>query len=44
VRIFFLASADKLVDGQYADRPQFMPIYDAIIAAPTTQMLDARVL
>jgi hypothetical protein len=32
---FFLASADELVDGQYADRPQLRPIFDAIIAAAT---------
>lgn len=30
---FFLASADELVDGQYADRPQLRPIYEAILAA-----------
>ena len=30
---FLLASADELVDGQYADRPQLRPIYDAIIVA-----------
>jgi hypothetical protein len=28
---FFLASADELIDAQYADRPQLRPIYDAII-------------
>jgi hypothetical protein len=28
---FFLASADELIDGQYADRPQLRPIFDAII-------------
>jgi len=32
---FLLASADKLLDGQYADRPQLKPIFDAIIAAAT---------
>lgn len=30
---FLLASADELVQGQYADRPQLRPICDAIIAA-----------
>lgn len=30
---FLLASADELVGGQYADRPQLRPICDAIIAA-----------
>ena len=30
---FFLASADELIDGQYADRPQLRPIFDAIIDA-----------
>ncbi len=30
---FFLASADELVEGQYADRPHLRPIFDAIIDA-----------
>ncbi|HSJ54639.1 MAG TPA: DUF5655 domain-containing protein [Anaerolineae bacterium] len=30
---FFLASADELIDGQYADRPQLRPILDAILDA-----------
>jgi hypothetical protein len=30
---FFLASANDLIDGQYADRPQLRPIFDAIIDA-----------
>jgi len=30
---FLLASADDLIQGQYADRPQLRPIFDAIIAA-----------
>jgi hypothetical protein len=30
---FLLASADELIDKQYADRPQLRPIYDAIILA-----------
>ncbi|OGO39012.1 MAG: hypothetical protein A2W35_15215 [Chloroflexi bacterium RBG_16_57_11] len=30
---FFLASADELIDGQYADRPQLRPIFDLIIDA-----------
>src|SRR4051812_29470172 len=30
---FFLASADELIEGQYADRPQLRPIFDAIIDA-----------
>jgi hypothetical protein len=32
---FFLASADELVDRQYADRPHLRPIYEAIIEAVT---------
>jgi hypothetical protein len=30
---FFLASADELIDDQYADRPQLRPILNAILAA-----------
>lgn len=30
---FLLASADELVAGQYADRPQLRPICEAIVAA-----------
>lgn len=30
---FFLASADELIDGQYADRPHLRPILDAVLAA-----------
>jgi hypothetical protein len=30
---FFVASADELIAGQYADRPHLRPIFDAIIAA-----------
>lgn len=30
---FLLASADELIDGQYADRPQLRPIFEAILAA-----------
>ena len=30
---FLLASADDLIDGQYADRPQLRPIFDALIEA-----------
>jgi hypothetical protein len=30
---FFLASADELIAGQYADRPQLRPIFDALIDA-----------
>jgi hypothetical protein len=30
---FLLASADDLIDGQYADRPQLRPIFEAIIDA-----------
>jgi hypothetical protein len=30
---FMLASADQLIEGQYADRPQLRPILDAILAA-----------
>jgi hypothetical protein len=28
-----LASAEDLIDGQYADRPQLRPIFDALVAA-----------
>lgn len=30
---FITASADELIDGQYADRPHLQPIYNAIINA-----------
>lgn len=30
---FLLASADDLIDSQYADRPQLRPVFDAIIDA-----------
>ena len=30
---FMLASADDLIDGQYADRPQLRPIADALLEA-----------
>jgi hypothetical protein len=30
---FMLASADALVDAQYADRPELRPVYDAILEA-----------
>jgi len=30
---FLLATADELIDGQYADRPRLRPIFDAIIDA-----------
>jgi hypothetical protein len=30
---FMLASADELVEGQYADRPALRPILDAVLAA-----------
>lgn len=30
---FFRASGEELIDGQYADRPQLRPIFDAIITA-----------
>ena len=33
---FLLASADELIDGQYADRPQLRPIFDAIIEAASS--------
>lgn len=32
---FLLATADELIDGQYADRPQLRPIFDALIEAAT---------
>ncbi len=28
---FLLANADELIDGQYADRPQLRPIFDALV-------------
>src|SRR6516162_10960680 len=30
---FLTASADELIDGQYADRPHLRPILDAILGA-----------
>jgi hypothetical protein len=30
---FMTASADQLVEAQYADRPQLRPVYDAVLAA-----------
>src|SRR5438309_8360229 len=30
---FMSATADQLIDGQYADRPQLHPIYDALVVA-----------
>ena len=30
---FLLATAEELIDGQYSDRPQLRPIFDAIIEA-----------
>jgi hypothetical protein len=33
---FLLATADQLIEHQYADRSQLRPIYDAIIGAATT--------
>ena len=30
---FMQASADELIEGQYADRPQLRPIFEAILAA-----------
>jgi hypothetical protein len=30
---FLLASADELIDGQYADRPHLRPVLDAILGA-----------
>src|SRR2546428_11658169 len=30
---FLLATADELIDGQYSDRPQLRPIFDALIDA-----------
>jgi hypothetical protein len=30
---YLLASADELLDGQYADRPQLRPILEAVVAA-----------
>src|SRR5262245_6274827 len=32
---FLLASAHELIDGQYADRSQLQPIFNAIVAAAT---------
>ncbi len=33
---YLLASADELLDSQYADRPQLRPIFDAVLAAAQT--------
>ena len=33
---FLTASADELVDAQYADRPDLRPIFDAVVAAIST--------
>src|SRR5262245_5853306 len=30
---FFLATADELIDGQYADRPHLRPVLEAVLAA-----------
>src|SRR6059036_4026149 len=30
---FLLATADELIDGQYTDRPQLRPIFDAVVEA-----------
>src|SRR2546425_11043681 len=30
---FLVATADELIDGQYSDRPQLRPIFDALIDA-----------
>ena len=32
---FILATADELIEQQYADRPNLRPIYDAIVSAAT---------
>jgi hypothetical protein len=32
---FVLASADQLIDQQYADRPHLRPIYDAVVSVAT---------
>ena len=39
---FLTASADELVDAQYADRPHLRPIFDAVVAAVSA--LDAAEL
>jgi hypothetical protein len=33
---FLTASAEALIDGQYADRPQLRPIFDAVVAAASS--------
>jgi hypothetical protein len=33
---FFLASADELIEGQYRDRPELRPIFDAVLAQVST--------
>lgn len=33
---YLLASADELLDGQYADRPQLRPIFEAVVAVVST--------
>jgi Domain of unknown function (DUF5655) len=30
---FLTAEADELIDGQYSDRPQLRPVFDAVLAA-----------
>src|SRR2546426_2357907 len=42
---FLLATADELIDGQYADRAQLRPIFDALIdaaAGPGQGTIHAR--
>jgi hypothetical protein len=33
---YLLASADELLDGQYADRPQLREVFEAVVAAVST--------
>ena len=40
---FLTASADDLVDGQYADRPALRPVLDAVLAAAAAVVPDVAV-
>jgi hypothetical protein len=40
---FLTASADELVEGQYADRPALRPVLDAVLAAAAAAVPDVAV-
>ena len=40
---FLTASADQLVEGQYADRPALRPVLDAVLAAAAAAVPDVAV-